>query len=69
VKLFDTASCSPLVLESAFLLGMAASCRAEVSAWGSAIFRNLLFSEMLTHIVGLVFVVFLDIGWHAASFW
>jgi len=69
VKLFDTACCSPLVLEGTLLLGMAASRRAEVSAWSSFIFRNLLFSKMLTLVVSLVFVVLLDIGWHAAGLW
>jgi len=69
VKLFDTASCSPLVSEEALLLGVVTRGCAEVSARSCFGLRNRLFSKVFAHVIGLVFVVFLDFGRHAAGLW
>lgn len=47
---------------------MKTSGSTEVSTRGTLVFRNALFAEVLTLVIGLVLVVFLLVCWHAASF-
>jgi len=69
METFDTACRCPLVLEVTLLLGVSASGRAEVSAGGSSVLRDLLFAEVFSCIVGLILVVFLNFWRHTAGLW
>jgi hypothetical protein len=57
-----------LVSEGAFFLGVKTSSSTKVSARCTLVFRDTLFAEVLTLVIGLVLVVFLLVCWHAASF-
>jgi len=56
-----------LVSENTLFLGVETSSRTEVSAGLRLVFRDALLSEVLTLVVGLVLVVFLNVWGHASS--